>query len=164
MSVGETALPLAAVGAGAVAGSVCGGMVASHRNRLGFAAGSALAGGAAALVVLAVDPAIWATVVIAFSAVVVLSIGWPVFITFATDVAGPSRATGIGMMGASNRMGGFVGSAIGGVFLAIGGFTAVGIFCLVSVVLSALVIGLFMQDQSPDEAIEVGSHAYENLK
>ena len=87
-----------------------------------------------------------------------------VFITFATDVAGSSRATGIGMMGASNRMGGFVGSAIGGVFLAIGGFTAVGIFCLVSVVLSALVIGLFMQDQSPDEAIEVGSHAYENLK
>ena len=164
MSVGETALPLAAVGAGAVAGSVCGGMIASHGNRLGFAAGSALAGGAAALVVFAVDPAIWATVAIAFSAVVVLSIGWPVFITFATDVAGPSRATGIGMMGASNRMGGFVGSAIGGVFLAIGGFTAVGIFCLVSVVLSALVIGLFMQDQSPDEAIEVGSHAYENLK
>ena len=164
MSVGETALPLAAVGAGAVAGSVCGGMIASHGNRLGFAAGSALAGGAAALVVFAVDPAIWATVAIAFSAVVVLSIGWPVFITFATDVAGPSRATGIGMMGASNRMGGFVGSAIGGVFLAIGGFTAVGIFCLVSVVLSALVIGLFMQDRSPNEAIDVGSNSYENLK
>ena len=55
MSVGETALPLAAVGAGAVAGSVCGGMIASHRKRLGFAAGSALAGGAAALIVFAVD-------------------------------------------------------------------------------------------------------------
>ena len=146
MSVGETALPLAVVGAGAVAGSLCGGMIASHRNRLGFAAGSALAGGAAAVVVFAVDPAIWATVAIAFGAVLVLSIGWPVFITFATDVAGLSRATGIGMMGASNRMGGSVGSAVGGVFLAIGGFSALGIFCLAAVGVSAFVIGVLMQD------------------
>ena len=146
MSVGETALPLAVVGAGAVAGSLCGGMIASHRNRLGFAAGSALAGGAAAVVVFAVDPAIWATVAIAFGAVLVLSIGWPVFITFATDVAGSSRATGIGMMGASNRMGGFVGSAAGGVFLAIGGFSALGIFCLAAVGVSAFVIGVLMRD------------------
>ncbi len=146
MSVGETALPLAVVGAGAVAGSLWGGMIASHRNRLGFAAGSALAGGAAAVVVFAVDPAIWATVAIAFGAVLVLSIGWPVFITFATDVAGSSRATGIGMMGASNRMGGFVGSAVGGVFLAIGGFSALGIFCLAAVGVSAFVIGVLMQD------------------
>ena len=146
MSVGETALPLAVVGAGAVAGSLWGGMIASHRNRLGFAAGSALAGGAAAVVVFAVDPAIWATVAIAFGAVLVLSIGWPVFITFATDVAGSSRATGIGMMGASNRMGGFVGSAAGGVFLAIGGFSALGIFCLAAVGVSAFVIGVLMRD------------------
>ena len=92
-------------------------MISSHRKRLGFAAGSALAGGAAALIVFVVDPAIWSTVVIAFGAVVALSIGWPVFITFATDVAGSSRATGLGMMVASNRMGGFVGSAIVGVCL-----------------------------------------------
>ena len=146
MSVGETALPLAVVGAGAVVGSLWGGMIASHRNRLGFAAGSALAGGTAAVVLFAVDPAIWATVAIAFGAVLVLSIGWPVFITFATDVAGSSRATGIGMMGASNRMGGFVGSAAGGVFLAIGGFSALGIFCLAAVGVSAFVIGVLMRD------------------
>ncbi|MEE3014083.1 MAG: MFS transporter [Chloroflexota bacterium] len=146
MSVGETALPLAVVGAGAVVGSLWGGMIASDRNRLGFAAGSALAGGTAAVVLFAVDPAIWATVAIAFGAVLVLSIGWPVFITFATDVAGSSRATGIGMMGASNRMGGFVGSAVGGVFLAIGGFPALGIFCLAAVGVSAFVIGVLMQD------------------
>ena len=146
MSVGETALPLAVVGAGAVAGSLLGGMIASHRNRLGFAAGSALAGGSAAVVVFAVDPGIWATVAIAFGAVLVLSIGWPVFITFATDVAGSSRATGIGMMGASNRMGGFVGSAVGGVFLAIGGFPGLGIFCLAAVGVSTFVIGVLMQD------------------
>ena len=151
LSVGETALPLAVVGAGAVAGSLWGGMIASHRKRLNFVAGTALAGGAGALIMFAIDPSIWATVAIAFGAVCVLSIGWPVFITFATDVAGQSRATAIGMMGASNRMGGFVGSAMGGAFLAIGGFSAVGIFCLAAVVISALMMRLALRE--PDEVL-----------
>jgi len=146
MSVGETALPLAIVGIGAVVGSLWGGVIASHKKRLGFAAGAALAGGASALLVFAVEPSIWATVAIALVTVCVLSIGWPVFITFATDVAGPSRATAIGMMGASNRMGGFAGSALGGAFLAMGGFSAVGIFCLVAVVISALVMQLVLRE------------------
>jgi predicted MFS family arabinose efflux permease len=150
VSVGQTALPLAVVGAGAVVGSLFGGMIASHRKRLALVAVSGLAGGAGVLVVFAIDPAIWATVAIAFGAVCVLSIGWPVFITFATDIAGSSRATAIGMMGASNRMGGFIGSALGGAFLAIGGFTAVGIFCLATVAISALVMRLAVRE--PDAA------------
>ena len=146
VSVGETALPLAVVGAGAVIGSLFGGMIASHQKRLGLVAVSGLAGGAGVLIVFAIDPAIWATVAIAFGAVCILSIGWPVFIPFATDIAGPSRATAIGMMGASNRMGGFIGSALGGAFLAIGGFSAVGIFCLATVAVSALVMRLAVRE------------------
>jgi len=146
LSVGETALPLAVVGAGAVVGSLWGGVIANHKKRLRFAAAAALAGGASALIVFAVGPSLWATVVIAFATVCILSIGWPVFITFATDVSGPSRATAIGMMGASNRMGGFAGSALGGAFLAVGGFSAVGIFCLGAVVVSALVMRLVMRE------------------
>ena len=150
MSVRETAVPLAVVGSGAVVGSLWAGAIASHRNRLNFAAGSALAGGAAATLVFAIAPSIWATVTIAFGAVCLLSIGWPVFITFATDVAGQSRATAVGMMGASNRLGGFIGAAGGGAFLAIGGYSAVGIFCLVAVIFSASVIRLFMRE--PEKA------------
>ncbi|MCH8988420.1 MAG: MFS transporter [Chloroflexi bacterium] len=150
MSVRETAVPLAVVGSGAVVGSLWAGVIASHRNRLNFAAGSALAGGAAATLVFAIDPSIWATVAIAFGGVCLLSIGWPVFITFATDVAGQSRATAVGMMGASNRLGGFIGAAGGGAFLAIGGYSAVGIFCLVAVIFSASVIRLFMRE--PEKA------------
>jgi AAHS family 4-hydroxybenzoate transporter-like MFS transporter len=151
LSVGETALPLAVVGAGAVAGSLWGGLIASHRKRLGFVAASTLVGGALVLILFAIDPAIWATVAIAFAAVLFLSIGWPVFITFATDVAGPSRATGIGLMGASNRMGGVIGSAMGGAFLAIGGFSAVGIFCVAVVGVSALMMRLILRE--PDGAL-----------
>ena len=151
LSVGETALPLAVVGAGAVAGSLWGGAIASHWKRLGFVAASTLVGGALVLVLFTIDPAIWATVAIAFAAVLFLSIGWPVFITFATDLAGPSRATGIGLMGASNRMGGAIGSAMGGAFLAIGGFSAVGIFCVAAVGVSALVMRLILRE--PDGAL-----------
>lgn len=150
MSVGETAIPLAVVGSGAVVGSLWAGMMASHKKRLNFVAGASLAGGVAAIVLFAVDPAIWVTVALAFGAVCLLSVGWPVFITFATDVAGQSRATAIGMMGASNRLGGVVGSALGGAFLAIGGYSAVGIFSLAAVLISALVIRLFMREPDID--------------
>ena len=146
LNVGETALPMAVVGSGAVVGSLWAGVIASNRNRLNIVAGVAVAGGAAAIILFAIDPSIWATVAIAFGAVCLLSIGWPVFITFATDVAGQSRATAVGMMGASNRSGGVVGAALGGAVLAIGGYTAVGIFCLAAVVFSALLMRLFIRE------------------
>ena len=109
-------------------------------------AGSTVAGGAIALVVFSIAPSIWLTMLLAFGALLFLSIGWPVFITFATDVAGPSRATGIGMMGASNRMGGFAGSGMGGAFLAIGGFAAVGQLCLLAVAVSVLIMRFAMRE------------------
>ena len=146
LSVGATALPLAGVGAGAVAGSLWGGVIASHPKRLEIVAGSTVAGGAIALVVFSIAPSIWLTMLLAFGALLFLSIGWPVFITFATDVAGPSRATGIGMMGASNRMGGFAGSGMGGAFLAIGGFAAVGQLCLLAVAVSVLIMRFAMRE------------------
>jgi predicted MFS family arabinose efflux permease len=129
-------------------------MLANHRKRLNFMAGFALAGGAITTVLFAADPAIWATVGIAFAAVCVLSVGWPVFITFATDVAPRSRATAVGMMGASNRMGGVVGAAMGGAFLAIGGFSAIGIFCLATVIFSALVMRLAMREPETVEEMK----------
>ncbi|MBO18922.1 MAG: hypothetical protein CL732_00085 [Chloroflexi bacterium] len=92
------------------------------------------------------EPSIWATVAIAFAAVTLLSIGWPVFITFATDVGSQSRATAVGMMGASNRLGGVGGAALGGAFLAIGGYTAVGVLCLGVVTFSSLVMLLAMRE------------------
>jgi len=55
------------------------------------------------------------------------------------------------MMGGSNRMGGFIGSALGGAFLAIGGFTAVGVFCLATVAISALVIRLAVHEPEAAE-------------
>ncbi len=50
-----------------------------------------------------------------------------------------------------NSIGGFVGSAMGGAFLAIGGFSAIGIFWLAAVGISALVMRLAMRE--PDEGL-----------
>ena len=50
-----------------------------------------------------------------------------------------------------HSMGGFVGSALGGAFLAIGGFSAIGIFCLAAVGISALAMRLAMRE--PDEGM-----------
>ena len=50
-----------------------------------------------------------------------------------------------------HSIGGFVGSAMGGAFLAIGGFTAIGIFCLAAMGFSALVMRLAMRE--PDEGM-----------
>ncbi|PKB71176.1 MAG: hypothetical protein BZY87_06820 [SAR202 cluster bacterium Io17-Chloro-G6] len=149
MSVGETAVPLAIVGSGAVVGSLWAGVIANHRKRLNLVTGFTMAGGIAAIMMFAIDPSIWATVAIAFGAACLLSVGWPVFITFATDVAGQSKATAVGMMGASNRLGGVMGASVGGAFLAIGGYTAVGFFCLAVVVFSAFVLIFFMREPEP---------------
>ena len=146
MSVGKTAIPLAVVGSGSVLGSLLAGVVAGRRNRLNLVAVCGLIGGVAGTLVFGIDPSIWGTVAIAFGAVCLLSIGWPVFVTYATDVAGQSRATAVGMMGASNRLGGVVGASLGGAFLAIGGYTALGLFCLVAVAFSALVMRLFVRE------------------
>ena len=48
-------------------------------------------------------------------------------------------------------MRGFVGSAMGGAFLAIGGFSAIGIFCFAAVGISALVMRFAMRE--PDEGM-----------
>ena len=57
-------------------------------------------------------------------------------------------------MGASNRMGGVVGAAMGGAFLAIGGFSAIGIFCLATVIFSALVTRLAMREPETVEEMK----------
>ncbi len=54
-------------------------------------------------------------------------------------------------MGASNCMGGLGGSAMSGAFLATGGFSSVGVFCLAAVGISSMVMSLAIR--GPDEGI-----------
>ncbi len=145
MNVGAVALPMAFVGIGTVTGSYIGGPVANRKDRMPLIAASAVAGGLAALLLFSIDVPLWAAVAIATGAIALLSVGFPVLLTFSTEVSSQSRATGVGLLGFSNQSGGVGGAALGGVLLAASGFPGVGYLCLGAVAFSALVIGLFMR-------------------
>jgi predicted MFS family arabinose efflux permease len=56
--------------------------------------------------------------------------------------AGGSRTTAAGLFAASNQVGAFGGSSLGGLMLALGGFPQVGLFCLGAAVMAVVVLGL----------------------
>ena len=145
MSVGAVALPLASVGVGTVVGSYLGGFVASREDRMRLIAAAAVAGGVAALLMFLIDVSVWTDVALATAAALLLSVGWPVLITFSTEVSSHSRATGVGLLGASNQSGSVGGAALGGVLLAVMGFPGIGYLCLGAGAFSAVVIALFMR-------------------
>jgi len=145
MSVGAVALPLAFVGFGTVIGSYMGGTVANRKDRMPLIAASASVGGLAALLLFSIEFPVWAAVALATVAVALLSVGLPVLITFGTEVSSQSRATSVGMVGASNQSGMVGGAAVGGVLLAASGFPGVGSLCLGAAAFSAVVIALFMR-------------------
>ncbi len=149
MSVGALALPLAIVGIGTMIGSYIGGPVANRKDRMPLIAASAVAGGLAALLLFSIEVPVWVAVAIATSAVSLLSVGFPVLLTFSTEVSSQSRATGVGLLGFSNQSGGVGGAALGGVLLAASGFPGVGYLCLGAAAFSAVVIALFMRRPMP---------------
>ena len=150
ISVGAVALPLAFVGIGTVAGSYIGGPVANRADRMPLVAGSAIAGGLAALALFSVDFPVWIVVAISTLSIALLSIPWTVLITVCTEVSGQSRATGIGLLGVSNQTGAVGGAALGGILLAASGFSGIGYLCLGAVVFSAVVISVFMRGLGAD--------------
>ena len=55
------------------------------------------------------------------------------------------------MLGASNQLGGVGGAALGGAFLALGGFSTVGFFCLATVLISTIVMQYGMGTRKQQE-------------
>ena len=149
LSVGETAIPLAIVGIGVVVGSAMAGSVAASDRRAQVVAGCAVAGGLASLFLFTLDISAWGAVGVALVGITFISIGWPTFLAISTEISGSSQATAVGMLGASNQMGGVGGAALGGAFLALGGFSTVGFFCLGTLLLSVIVLQFGMGGRKP---------------
>jgi len=146
IGVAQVAIPLAVVGAGRVAGSYMAGPVGNIRDRMTIISWCSVAGGMISLLLLSIDIPMWAIVTLAAAAVGLLSVGWPVFMTFSTEISGRSRATGVGLLGAGNQIGGVCGAAFGGVLLAAFGFPGIGYLCLGTVLVSAVITALFMRE------------------
>ena len=149
LRVGDTAIPLAIVGVGVVIGSTMAGSVAAMKLRAQMMAGCSLVGGLAALLFFSVDISVWGAVGVALVGVTFISIGWPTFLAISAEISGSSQATAVGMLGASNQLGGVGGAALGGAVLALGGFSTVGFFCLIVTLLSATVLQISMSGHRP---------------
>lgn len=140
MRTGDTALPLALVLLGAMLGSLLGGAVAGRTWRVSGVAFSLLVGGVLVGVAFVVGVSPWLTVLLAGAGAVLLAVFEPVTWALTAELAGDSRATANGMLTTSNQLGGMTGASIGGMVLAFGGFSLVGLFCLGAAVIAALVI------------------------
>ena len=141
MRTGDTALPLALALLGAMLGSLLGGVVAGRAWRIVGVALTLLVGGVLVGVAFVVGVSLWLTVLLASVGAVLLTVFEPVTWTLTAELAGESRATANGMLATSNQLGAMTGASIGGVVLAFGGFSLVGLFCLCAAVIAALVIG-----------------------
>lgn len=143
---GETALPLALAGAGAIAGSLLGGYAAGHLRRLAILFVALVAGGLAAGAVFNTELSLWGTVALSFAALVFLGMAMPVLVIVIMELAGRSRATASGLFASSNQLGGVSGSAAGGLLLALGGFPLVGLFCLAAAIAAAVLLRARVRD------------------
>jgi len=140
------AILLAVVGVGRVAGSYMAGVVGNRSDRMTIISVSSVGGGALALFLFSVALPIWGVVALATVSVGLLSIGWPVFMTFSTEISGRSRATGVGLLGAGNQIGGVCGAAFGGMLLALTGFSGIGYLCVGTVLISAVITNLYLRE------------------
>ena len=139
---GDTALPLALALTGAMLGSLLGGTVAGRTWRIGVVALALLVGGVLVGIAFVVGVSLWVTVLLAGAGAMLLTVFEPVTWALMAELAGDSRATANGMLAASNQLGATTGASLGGVILAFGGFSFVGLFCMGAAVIAALVIGL----------------------
>jgi predicted MFS family arabinose efflux permease len=139
---GNTALPLALALAGAMLGSFLGGAVAGRTWRIGIVALALVIGGLLVGVAFVAAVSLWVTVLLAGAGAMLLTVFEPVTWTLTAELAGDSRATANGMLAASNQIGATTGASMGGVVLALGGFSLVGLFCMGAALIAALVIGM----------------------
>jgi DHA1 family inner membrane transport protein len=148
MRAGDTSLPLAVAGSGAIVGGFLGGWVADHRRRLAWYAMSCVVSGLLAALVFTTRVSPWATAVLACGATALTSISLTVTPTLLLEWAGSSRTTAAGLFAVSNQVGAFGGPSLGGVLLALGGFPWVGFFWLGVSVIAAMVIRLKVRESA----------------
>ena len=151
VKVGDVALPLAITAIGQLIGSYSAGLVAKRRDRAVLMAATSVVGGIGALLFFAVDLDLWVAVAVATVGLGLLAVTMPTLVAVSTEFSGESKATGAGLMGMSNQIGGTLGAALAGLLLAGTGFAGIGYLFLGVTIASALIAGLFGR-QSPENA------------
>ena len=143
LSLGSVALPLAIVAIGQMIGSYSAAFVVTRRRRALLIAAATVLGGVCGFLFFTVDFGLWASVAVATLGTGLLSVSFPALVTASTEYSGQSKATGVGLMGFSNQIGGVLGAGVAGALLAGTGYAGIGYLCLGVTIASALLAGLF---------------------
>ena len=148
LPAGDTTLPLVLAGVGVIVGGFLGGRVAGHRHRLAWFAMACWGSGLLATLVFMAQTSPWVTGALAFGAAALARISSAVTPTLLLELAGGSRTTATRLFAMSNQIGTFGGLSIGGLLLALGWFSWMGLFCLGVSVMAAVVIQLKVRDSA----------------
>ena len=143
VSVGFVALPLAIAAIGQMVGSYSAAFVTGRRYRAALIAATSAAGGMCGFLLFAVELQLWVSVAVATVGTGLLSVTHPALVAACTEYSSESKATGVGLMGLSNQLGGVLGAAVAGALLASTGYVGIGYLCLGVTIASALLTGLF---------------------
>ena len=143
VSVGFVALPLAIAAIGQMVGSYSAAFVARRRYRAALIAATSAVGGMCGFLLFAVELQLWVSVAVTTVGTGLISVTHPVLVAACTEYSGESKATGVGLMGLSNQLGGVLGAAVAGALLASTGYEGIGYLCLGVTIASALLTGLF---------------------
>src|SRR5215470_15927634 len=84
---------------------------------------------------------LWPTVLLAAVGAALLTVFEPVTWALIAELTGESRTTANGMLATSDQLGAAIRASVGGLVLALGGFSSVGLLCLGAAIIAALVIG-----------------------
>ena len=144
----DTALPLVLVGIGNIVGAFLGSVAATHTSRITITLICFLTQGIAAFALFYAETHIWIVVALALIIGCCFSITWPILVSRITETSKSSTATALGISAAGNQLGAVAGSAIGGFMLALGGFSLIGIACLVSAIIAAFVLKVKVKETS----------------
>ncbi len=137
------ALPLALVAIGQMIGSYAAALVVNRRQRAALIAAATVSGGVCGFLFFTVEFGLWASVAVATVGTGLLSVSFPALVTASTEYSGQSKATGVGLMGFSNQVGGVLGAGVAGALLASAGYAGIGYLCLGVTIASALMMSLF---------------------
>ena len=143
VSVGFVALPLAIAAVGQVIGSYAGGVVATAKHRAILILFAGAVGSACGFIFFGLELQLWVAVAVATVGTGFLSIGFPALVSASTEYSGDSTATGVGLFGLTNQLGGVLGAAVAGVILATSGYGGISYLCIGAGALSVLVAGVF---------------------
>ena len=155
LSTSQTALPIAIAGIGVIVASAGGGYLADTKYRIWVMPAGTAIGGALAFVLFGVGPHLAVTVALGLLLTTATSAPFTAFITFLSIIGGQRRrGTAQSIPSLSNQTGTTLGPVLGGLALAIGGYSAVGLICAIASGIALLVGAVRFRERRLQEAAD----------